>query len=545
MSNNKPLLALVALWALIANGAATVAFAAPAEVVFHPSPNGQRDYRVGVRVQIDDGDDASAARSQWLTLQSVMRYRVTADGPAPKIHVEPRFMQAENESKTLFSSTRRDDLHNTSIPRLMRDGFDLIMDRDSESTRLQSSDREAWQAVAAKSTVPVDQLEQQLLAPALARAIPARQGAQITLEGFQGMPALRLTVAEVNRNSLTATFTRADDVPRPVQPMSGPCDCANALVTDVDGRVRIDRDSGWIQAMTLVSDRQIERGGRTAQLHRVVTMEAVDDSATGAMYDGLRVFKTNAMSAALPDSEMYLPETAEDARERPVVETPKQPLAHADTGFHIDDEDGALVLTITHHDDENVSLDQLALDALTLRDADGKTLDQGFVLDSIAPDFGQDDATRVRLLPLGWQPTDLSDIAEVAATFIYQPASAPSYVSLPLRDTPTQLEDGAAHASAVPIDDGWLVTLTGSYGAYYTYGLNAVFKGRSARTTNRGSDGIAHADRVLLDRVDDPDVWGLQFELKGDIDAFELMLYTAQAKPSTHQLTFRRDAQNL
>lgn len=542
MSNNKPLLALIALWTLIANGAATVAFAAPAEVVFHPSPNAQRAYHVGVRVQIDDGNDASAARSQWLALQSVMRYRVTADGPAPKIHVEPRFMQAENESKTLFSSSRRDDLHDTSIPRLMGDGFDLTMDRDSKSTRLQSSKRDAWQAVAAKSTVPVSQLEQQLLAPALAQAIPARQGAQITLEGFQGMPALRLTVAEVDRDSLTATFTRVDDVPRPMQPMSGPCDCAKALVTDVDGRVRIDRDSGWIQSMALISDRQIERGGRTAQLHSVVAMEAVDDPATGAMYDGLRVFKTNAMSAALPDADMYLPETAEDTLERPVVEIPEQPLAHADTGFHIDDEDGALVLTITHHDDENVSLDQLALDALTLRDAHGKTLDQGFVLDSIARDFEQDDTTRVRLLPLGWQAADLSDIAEITATFAYQPLSAPSYVRLPLRETPTRLDDGAAHARAVPVDGGWLVSLTGRYSHYYTYGLTTVFEGRSARTTNRGRDGIAQADRVLLDRVDDPDVWGLQFELTGDIDAFDLMLYTAQPKPSTHQLTFRRDA---
>ncbi|GAB3676759.1 hypothetical protein [Salinisphaera aquimarina] len=540
MSNKKPILALIALILLAAQSAATVAFAAPAQVVFNPTQGEPRDYRVGVRVQPEDGGDGSNSRGEWLALQSVMRYRVSAGGLMSTTHIEPRFMQAENESGPLFSSARGDDLEDTSIPRLMRDGFDLAMDRDGKSTRPGNSNREAWQAVADKSGVPVSQLEQQLVAPALAQTIPARQGAQLAIDGFQGMPTLRLTVTEVDSDSLIATLTRTDDVPRPPQPMSDTRDSTSTRVTHVDGRLRIDRDSGWIQAMTLISDRQIERTGGTTRLHSVVTMEAVDDPATGTMGDGLREFRTNAMSAAMPDYDMYLPETAEDTLDRPVIEPPTQPLAHAETGFHID-EDGALVLNITHRDDENVSLDQLALDALTLRDADGKTLDQGFVLDSIAPDHEQDDATRIRLLPLGWQAPDPGDIAEVEASVTYQPINAPRYVSLPLRDTPTRLDNGVAHAEAVPTDDGWLVSLTGGYNTYYTYGLNTVFKGRSATTTNRARDGINFADRILLERVDDPDIWGLQFELTGDIDAFDLMFYSP-AEPSTHALTFTRDA---
>ncbi len=540
MSNKKPIQALIAVILVAAQSAATIAFAAPTHVAFDPTQGEQRDYRVGVRVQPEHGGDGSTSRGEWLALQSVMRYRVSADGLMSTTHIEPRFMQAENESGSLFSSARRDDLDNTSIPSLMRAGFDLIMDRDSESMRLANSNTEAWQAVSEKSGVPVSQLEQQWLAPALAQTIPARQGAQLTIDGFQGMPTLRLTVTEVDSDSLIATLTRTDNVPRPPQPMSDTRDSTKTRITDVDGRLRIDRDSGWIQAMTLISDRQVEQNGRTTQLHSVVSMAAVDDPATGAMGDGLREFRTNAMSAALPDYDMYLPETAEDTRDRPDIEPPKQPLAHAETGFDID-ENGALVLMIAHRDDENVSLDQLTLDALSLRDAHDKPLDQGFVLDSIALDTEQNDTTRIRLLPLGWQATDLGDIAKIEARVTYQPINAPRYVTLPLRDTPTRLDNGVAHAKAVPTDDGWLVSLTGGYSRYYTYGLNSVFKGRSATATNRARDGLNFADRILLERVDDPAIWGLQFALTGDIDAFDLMFYTP-AEPSTHALTFTRDA---
>ena len=68
---------------------------------------------------------------------------------------------------------------------------------------------------------------------------------------------------------------------------------------------------------------------------------------------------------------MYLPESAADAPERRVIEPPQSPLADAEPVFHIDDEHGALVLDIRHHDGENIGIDQITVDTLTPRDAEG------------------------------------------------------------------------------------------------------------------------------------------------------------------------------
>jgi len=536
VSSRKPILVLIALMALIASTTAAVAFAAPAEIAFHPAPGEPHDYRVGMRVQVDGGKRSSSG--QWLALQSVMRYRVNANGPALKMHVEPRFMQAENEERILLSSAQPSAPEYGPVARLMNTGFELTIARESGATQLEAGDRKAWQAIAEQTDVPLEQLGQLILAPAVVRNIPADKGAQVTIEHFHGMPALHLTVERVDRDSVTATIVRAADTAAATQAHSA--HAGNTPVTSVHGRLRIDRSSGWIKAMTLISDRQVARAGRTERLHSVVTMRAVDDPATGSMYDSLQVFKTNAMQAALAGYDMYLPKTAADAPERPVIDTPENPLADAETAFHIDNEHGALVLDIRHHNGENIRIDQPTLDALTLRDANGKALDIGFVLESIGRDYDKKSTSRIHLLALDGHRAPLSDIAEVEATFTYLPVGAPTYVTLPLRDIATELEHGPAHAEALPIQNGWLVTLTGTYTTYYTYDNTAVFKGSSAITSDRPDNGMAPTDQALLDSVDDPDTWIQQYQIEGDVDAFALALYPAQGKATTHELTFTR-----
>ena len=526
MKAGKPVLILIALWALFAaHGAA----AAPAEVVFDPAQSTPHTYRVAMRTQTEGARQASSGR--WLTLQGVMRYRVSAgaDEPMLTMHAEPRFLQADNQDGVVFSSARHSAPEHALLARTMDSGFELEMTSETGATTLQAGDDRAWQAIAAKLDLPVEQLGQLILAPAVARAIPAETGAQVTIDRLHGMPALRLTVEQVDRDSVTAAIDQAQ---------AG--HAANIPVTDVTGRLRIDRHSGWITAMTLISDRQVGRAGRTLRLHSAVTLRAVDDPATGGMYDSLRQFKTNAMLAALAGADMYLPESAADAPERRVIEPPQSPLADAEPVFHIDDEHGALVLDIRHHDGENIGIDQITVDTLTPRDAEGQPLDLGFVLESIGQNRDEDNTSRIRLLALGPQADRLDEIADVQAGVTYQPVSAPTYVSLPLRDATTELDHGPAHARAVPVDDGWLITLIGSYSTYYTYDHTTVFKGRSAITSDRADGGAAPTDQVLLDSVDDPEVWVQQYELAGDIDSFALALYTAEAKASTHDLTFTR-----
>ena len=536
--HRKFISALVAVLAL--NTLAAAAFAADSAVSFDPAQGDHRDYRVNMRMQFKADDEPAASASRWFTLQSVMRYRVDATDPLLQVNIEPRFMQAENNDEVLFSSAQPEAFEQSDIPSLMGAGFDLTLNRESGETRLQDNGRAALRALADQAEAPIDQFEQQLFAPALAQSVPARQGEQMTIDGLQNLPALRLTVTQVDSNSVTATFKRAKDSSAPAHAMDGTAYGTSARFTDIHGRVRIDRDSGWIDAMTLISEQALTKGDRTARMRSAMTMQAVDNPTTGALYDSLKQFKTNTLLAAMPGSELHLPDSADAVPEDQAFEASKQPLAHVDSNFHIDDEDGALVLTIRYHEDTNPGLDELRLDTLTLRDANGKRLDKNFVLEWIGPDFSEGNTAEVRLLPLGWQKDDLNDIAEVQATFTYQPIDAPADVALPLQDTPTQLDDGPAHARAVPIDGGWRVTLRGSYTQYYTPDHAAVFEGYSAVTSDHADSGVRPTDQTLLDHVDNTNVWRQQFELKGDIDAFDLVLLRPRANTTTATIKFTR-----
>lgn len=538
MPHRKLISALVAVLALNTLGAA--AFAANPAVSFDPAKGDHRDYRVGMRMQFKADDEPAASASRWFTLQSVMRYRVNATEPVLRINMEPRFMQAENNDEVLFSSAKPQAFEKTDIPELMHAGFDLTMNRESGETRLQDNGRIAMRTLANEAEAPIDQFEPQLFAPALAQPVPARPGEQMTIDGLENLPPLLLTVTQVDSNSVTATFKRAKDSSATAHAMDGTAYGTSARFTDIHGRVRIDRDSGWIDAMTIISEQTLKKGDRTARMRSATTMHAVDNPATGALYASLKQFKTNTLLAAMPGSELYLPDSTEDVPEDQGFDVSQQPLADAEGDFHIDDEDGALVLTIRYHTAANPNLDQLTLDTLTLRDANGKALDNDFVLAWIGPNFTEENTATVRLLPLGWDKADLDDMAEVEAGFTYQAIDAPADARLPLQDTPSQLDDGPAHARAVPINGGWLVTLRGSYTHYYAPDHNAVFEGDSAVSSDRADKGMRPTDQSLLDRVSNTDVWRQQYEIKGDVDSFALVLLRPTPGTSRQKLTFTR-----
>ena len=518
MSKQTMMLALTALFALVAASQASMASASTDTVAFEPAKGDQQTYRIGVRVL----SEGKGAYRDWQVAQSLLRYRVSATKPTRELHVTPRFMRVENEDKVVFSSAQPATLADSPLPALMQAGFDVAIDADDAASQVKASNNDAWRAAVDDNRTPLAAIVRQLLIPALAQPIPAHKGAEVEIAGFQGMPTLRLTVTEVDSDTVTATLAQTDERNDP-------------RFTHMRGRLLIDRDSGWIRALTLISDQHSPYGGTQ---HVAQTLQAVDNPAVGGMGDGLRRLRINTLEAASPGYDLSLPTRADEATEREALDVPQQPLAHAETGFHVDDEDGALVLTIAHRDKENLDLDQMTLTKLTLRDANGEPLDQGFVLDSIGRDYGDQDSSAVRLLPLGWDRADLSDLAEVEATFRYQPVDGPTYVDLPLRDGPTHLDDTPAKAVAEPIDGGWLVTLTGAYTHLYLADNTTAFKGRSAVTSNRRRHGLTPTDRMLVEGVDTHALWIQQITLKGDIDTFALALYDDETPASTHTLTF-------
>ena len=60
---------------------------------------------------------------------------------------------------------------------------------------------------------------------------------------------------------------------------------------------------------------------------------------------------------------------------------------------------------------------------------------------------------------------------------------------------------------AVPTDDGWRLILSGTERAFYTFDMSALYRGLSARISDRAYDGLTPSDRTWLERVDTPDAW--------------------------------------
>ena len=544
MSTKKLVLALVALLALIAAGMATMLFWGSSGVAFDPAKGETRDYRVGVVAHVREGDDPpNAYNSQSLVMQSVMRYRVDADGPTLKMHVQPRFIDVEDgDGAPMFSSANRDKLRGTPVIDLMSDGFDLIMDRKSGDTRLNAVNQDAWNEFTERlGSTQTDQFKQQMAAPSLTRELPAREGAQITVDAFQGMPALTLTVDTVTDDSVTVTLERADDADSAYTPIGGSDNNARMRVTAVHGRMRVDRDGGWIDAMTLISDQDVRTDDRSGHMHTIMTMHAVDDPALGSLANGLDQLRATAQMGQQSDEmELPLAHRPSEADRGRGFNPAKTPYADADPSFSIDEADNALVLTLAHDIGIDENLGMSTLKSLTLRDADGKTLDIPMVLESIGPDYAQGSMnTIVRLLPMGWQDAGLDRITEVEAQLDYAAPAEPEHVEIPLADTPTELHDGAAQARAVPTDDGWRLTLSGTEQTFYIFDSSAVFaRDLSARISQKADDGLTPSDRTLLARVDVPDAWVQQILVEGRGDAFGLKLYKNMPGPSTHDVTF-------
>ncbi|MCS4502606.1 hypothetical protein NYO91_00800 [Arhodomonas aquaeolei] len=546
MSTRTIVLSVLSVAVLIGVGTTIVELSAPDEIRFSPAVGEQRDYRIDVSaVMREDDSQSSSSDTQAVTVQSVMRYRVDSARPSLTVHLDPRFIRAREGRQTFFSSARSGGLFRGPVRDLITGGFDLTMEPDGE-TRLTATNHAAWNLITKQLTGTLGrQLEQHMLAPSVPLSLPAREGAQVTLDGFQGMPGLRLTVADIDEDSVFVDITRAEDGSTRVDPLRIMGHNLFIQFTNVSGRMRLERDSGWIQSLTLISDQRIDGFGTALNVHTQLAMNADDDPTTGAWADSLEWFTWTSGLAGVSDGySLFLPQTDGEATDLPLIEPAEAPLADAGTTFRIDGKDNALALTIDHGINGNGKLGQLTLQELTLRDADGQALTIPLVLESIGIDYGDDDRqnTVIRLLPLGWADPGLERIASVDATVIYRPAEEPTHTQLPLADEPTEIRDGSVSARAVPVDGQpghWRILFAGKDNRYYTYDRTRNYAGLSGRLIDQAVDGgLSASDRTLMQRVDEPDRWFQQYAVEGDGDTFGLALFTESTESSRHILHF-------
>lgn len=510
---------------------------------FEPEAGEQRDYRIDLRMRMIEEGRTPPLSTDVMIMQSIMRYRVEETSPELKVHVTPRFMSlSDGWDSHSVSSARSGALRRGPGGDLLSDGFDLVIDPDTGDTELQAVNQQAWEKLQYRAGDQLQaQMRQQVITPAVARSIPAQQGATLPLEGFQGMPPLIVTVESVTDDDIVVGLRRDENQPVTSVPFINDDDL-RARITDVSGRMRLSRDKGWIESMALVSDQQVVSSDKTVNVHAAVFIEAVEDPALGPLDYSLRPFAAATLLVEWPDRhKVKLPQTTDETHPLQVLNPPESPLANTATSFSTSRIKNRITLHLEPHLPKNQPLGRIiALEELTLRDKHGDVLDIPLVIETTAPDFMGNFSRDIRLSPLGWDSVELSRIDRIDARFRYQPITNPTPVKLPLTGTSSHIQDGQARASAIPTDKGWRIVLEGTNQQFFFIDNSSSFPGLSAQWSDEAYDGMPPSDRSILGRVSTPGSYQQQLMIKGQADHFSLLLYKDRpaSEAGIQQVTF-------
>ncbi|WP_423822250.1 hypothetical protein V5738_18160 [Salinisphaera sp. SPP-AMP-43] len=533
MSGKRIAIASGAIGLLIAAVAVTAfVWSRPSSAVrFAPAVGDSHQYRIGLRVGVAPGESVF---DRAVILQSVVRYRVTdRDHDATTLRVEPRYMVGKMGHRVLFDSTRTDHSAREPIAAAMRAGFDLTIGHDGH-TQLTPANRDAWEAVMQHSAIQrLDQFKQQLNAPGVLTQLPARAGATRTAGGFQTLPKLKLTVTKVSPEAIVVAIDRAEDT-QPVQVPLGDDDAPVTMTLDhLHGKMRIARDSGWIESLALVADQTGTQGSRSVPIHLDLSMQALpEDPAAGDLQNSLAGFERVAQLAGDEDDDsfdypLHLPQSDDDTHDPQHSNAAPDPLfAESGATFKVDSDQHELVLEAPYNIEDKQSPGHVTLAGLTLTGADGQALDLPMVVDEMRFTLVDDRiGTHISLRPLGWGSADLSAIHGVQARFTYRSTGPRQHTGIELADHPTELRKKDAVARAIPIEgqsNQWRIEVTNDQGNFFVDRTQSYAGLKVFNTNRRYGAPLAPVEAGLIARVAHPMAEHAQFRVEGQAQRLPL-----------------------
>lgn len=510
-------------------------------IAFEPVAGEQHSYRVGNRVTVNvDGREFG----HTVATHGIATYRVTNTNDPLRLHADIDLLDIAVDDFPALSSV---DLapRDADAAQMMRDGFDMTW-ADNGDIDVQPVNQNAMNALPDRfKKLGGNPFKQAVLGPAVPAGIPAREGAQITLDDFQGFEGLTLTVDRLDDKRAWLSVSGAfDELPADspiIQRMAPPTEKIEISDVNVAARMIVDRERGWLTDMTLVMHLRMAVGDKSATMRSITYAHRYDNALAGGVATPLNDFR-RLPSDLLWGGDLLLGQYNGVFIPPPTHEPPPS-FEPGDAPQTLRASRRHLALRLDGGNARRLPYGSLELKNAAAFDANGQPLDAKLAFNESQYVTGEDGGWLFDLVALGWDDTDLHDVVEVRAEIGYRRRKPGTPVALALDDQRHELRHGDATAVAEPIadaDQAWRVTL--SSGGDQLYWLDAITlpEGVSGQGWVRDPDSwLTPADQTMLARTENPHAWTQTLRIEADRPSVDLTLLAADNGDVTQTETVR------
>ncbi|WP_018139544.1 MULTISPECIES: hypothetical protein [unclassified Thioalkalivibrio] len=409
------------------------------KVRFQPDAGDERTFQV---VQLVEADVESpfGNQTEQLTTEMLVRYRVEEGDAGLVIRTIPLYFMAGDGRGPLFSSVEVGSRDLSVLGDIMSAGF--LADLDPEEGRMtgfRAADGELWAQFEEEhphiSEVMGD-LEEQLGQPGLLTALPAEEGAELTMDGWGEWPELGVTVAEVSDSHVTVLVEAERQGDR------------------VFGVMVLDRETGWMERLFAVSETDMEEDRFSGRVRQSLAMVP-----EGWEHDLPGMFDLARHNAGLEPELAELWEPYGAATEDAAASADE--VWPSDIGVLDRDNGRELQLKLEHliNPESVQTFGQMRVSGLRLLDKHGDEVDLAVHSSPPTMQYGFDDSRRMStvhtLHPLGWQDmTDrLQAVEAIQAEAAWHPVTVHEVeISLDDEAETREVETGGARFKVTALD---------------------------------------------------------------------------------------------
>lgn len=400
-------------------------------ITFNAAEGDSRQYWAKTWVDVDiEGDFSRTIHSDML-----IDYQVRERNELTKLDVRPRFIDINGGG--VHINTSKLDSDQKPFIAMMDKGITLTLDLKQGKVLELSSDSEAVREVLQKmSRGPAAKANDMFQSPTLAMTMPAKQGTTQTITLANGLQATAELFRLTEQKALIRLHTEAASASDETQTSDEP------QPKNIAATMMIDRDSGWIDSLTLIAHLNMRYMGRSVDITQHVLMRP----------------NTNPPLVAL----QHIPEISND-------DFPELEYHQIALSTQAETEDAALPNSYGSIDDRFMggrqlmlsyqgstgSLGRIALRDIKAVDNHDQPLPFAFTF-MPAPNTGYSDEISLVVNPDSWQSqTQLvaPDTIRFAATADYYPEARTQQTLAIDPNTATSVSDGSNTAQLQPVPD--------------------------------------------------------------------------------------------
>ncbi|MBU4610859.1 hypothetical protein IMZ29_10050 [Achromobacter sp. GG226] len=412
-----------------------------------PEPGGERTYFLQTSGSIAAQGSRRAAQIQS---ELVVRQSLRAEGDTRIMRAEPLYLHVSTDRSSADTINSLSDTQaQQRLRELLAPGVDVELDEAGHPVAARLVAEDAWKALLDKGDLPASAANHEEVMRSLVREdwgpaafasvdLPAKVGATQTLPARAPLPALRLEVVDVSDDVVTLNLAQAEGDIR------------------VDGRLRIERETGWVQSLALTMAGELPASGGDETSHQTMRllMRPLDDPGYGAL-EFLGEYPP--MMAQPGDFTLF---TLKPASLDQSVAGDVHEFVANDRGLDVFLDSASL--------DHDVDPGRLWLSDVVAYGARGEPLDLAFLTTGQVRAGTERDGTRYRLVPLTWDHALMARIDRIEARVNHLDEGDPARILLPLQDEPTVLREGASTVTAQPADalGEWDVTIKNAEGDF-------------------------------------------------------------------------------